>query len=267
MKRSIVVVALASVLGVFGGVQAATFRIINKCPADAVLVGQTCVDRYEASVWSIPVPTTANKGLVTRVQRGTATLQDLLDGGATELGLAGDDYPCAGTGADCKDRLFAVSLAGVVPSAHMTWFQAQQACSNAAKRLPTNAEWQQAVAGSPDPGGDDGSSDCNTASATAVPTGSRPACLSAYGAHDMVGNVEEWVADWGPSATACPHWGGFSDDDMCWAGASTTATGPAALVRGGAFGFGYLPSSGPMYIEGFDQPQDRSPKLGFRCAR
>ena len=31
----------------------------TKCPADAVRVGPTCVDRYEASVWQIPATATA----------------------------------------------------------------------------------------------------------------------------------------------------------------------------------------------------------------
>ena len=67
------------------------------------------------------------------------------------------DYaPCADNGQNCADDIFAVSLAGVTPSARITWFQAQAACANAGKRLPTNAEWQVAVAGTPDPGPDNG---------------------------------------------------------------------------------------------------------------
>ena len=93
----------------------------------------------------------------------------LTAGGATQLGTSGDDYaPCADSGQNCTDDIYAVSLPGVTPSAFITWFQAQQACTNAGKRLPTNAEWQAAVAGTPDPGPDDGTTDCNTASAFAV---------------------------------------------------------------------------------------------------
>jgi formylglycine-generating enzyme required for sulfatase activity len=267
MKRLSLVMALVSVVALEGRALPATLRVIDRCPPDEVLVGQTCIDTWEASVWSIPVPTSANRGLVTRVRRGTATLADLVTGGAVQLGVAADDYPCSAAGSDCRNMIFAVSLPGVVPSTHITWFQAQQACGSAAKRLPGNGEWQQAVAGTPDPGPDNGVTDCNTAAAAAVNTGSRVACASAYGAVDMVGNVGEWVADWGSASTTCPHWGSFSDDDMCFAGASTTATGPAALVRGGSFGIPYLPSSGPLAINGFNLPQDRSAKIGFRCAR
>jgi formylglycine-generating enzyme required for sulfatase activity len=59
------------------------------------------------------------------------------------------------------------------------------------------------VAGTPDPGPDDGTTDCNTASVfTAVATGSRSSCESSDGAFDMVGNLFEWVADWVPRSTA-----------------------------------------------------------------
>jgi hypothetical protein len=135
----------------------------TKCAPDAVLVGSACVDKYETSMWRIPDPFGANKGLVKNVRKGKAELQDLLDGGATQLGVSSDDYTtCLDKGAGCKDDVYAVSLPSVTPSAYMTWFQASIACANAGKRLPSNAEWQMAVTGSPDPGADNGTSDCNT---------------------------------------------------------------------------------------------------------
>lgn len=60
----------------------------------------------------------------------------------------------------------------------------------------------------------------------------------------MVGNVTEWTADWVPQSTACPGWSGFSGDTMCLSGASTTAFGPGALLRGGFF-FGGT-NAGPL---------------------
>ena len=197
----------------------------RSAPADAVVSGTVCMDKYEASVWRVPDPTTSNKGLVKKIQQGKATAADLTAGGATQLGIASDDYaPCADSGQNCTDDIYAVSLPGVTPSAYITWFQAQAACKNARKRLPSNAEWQAAVAGTPDPGPDNGTTDCNTASAfAAVATGSRSSCVSARGAFDMVGNLYEWVADWVPRSTACGTWSaGVSPtgDDQCLAGAA-----------------------------------------------
>jgi len=172
------------------------------------------------------------------------------------------------------DDIYAVSLAGVTPSANITWFQAQAACKNARKRLPSNAEWQAAVAGTPDPGPDNGSTDCNTLSAfTAVTTGSRSSCVSADGAYDMVGNLYEWVADWVPRSTQCGTWSvgvGPTDDDQCLAGAATTGE-PGALLRGGNLYSGLAPagtaSAGPLAVLGNFRPSDATPAFGFRCAR
>lgn len=241
----------------------------KKCPADSVAVGMLCVDTYEASVWSIPPTATS---LIKKVQKGKAVLADLTAGGATQISPSSSCTPAfPGTFAangQWTAPLYAVSIAGVRPTACVTWFQAEQACRLSNKRLLTNQEWQAAVAGSPDPGPDNGTTDCNTTTAgDAVNTGSRSSCKSSWGAFDMVGNVEEWVADWVPAATACPGWGGFSNDFMCLSGADTTANGPGALLRGGAFS-AFGAGAGPLTVRAFDQPSDGSGgDVGFRCAR
>jgi hypothetical protein len=265
MMVSAAVVLLASTAGAQGA------KPLTKCAPDAVVSGTVCMDTYEASVWRVLNPTTTNKGLVKKIQQGKATLADLAKGGATQLGTTSDDYaPCADSGQNCTNDIFAVSLPGVTPSAYATWFQAQQACKNAAKRLPSNAEWQAAVAGTPDPGPDNGPPDCNTHSTFGVdPTGSRSSCVSADGAFDMVGNLEEWVADWIPRSTTCGSWSG-SGDLQCLAGADTTGE-PGALLRGGAnILYDGGTSAGPLSVEGLYGPSGSvsfSFNSGFRCAR
>jgi formylglycine-generating enzyme required for sulfatase activity len=240
---------------------------VRKCGPDAVVAGTVCLDAYEASVWRVPHSSTTNARLVRRIQLGRATQADLMAAGATELGTAGDDYaPCAGDGQSCADDIYAVSLPSVIPSASITWFQAEEACANAGKRLPTSAEWQVGANGTPDAGPDNGTTDCNTFSPfTVAPTGSRSRCVSARGAFDMVGNLYEWVADWVPRSTTCPGWGGLSDDSMCFSGASTTAAGPGALLRGGDFGSGQ--EAGPLTVSASFGPSNFGPSIGFRCAR
>src|SRR5262245_38492293 len=70
---------------------------LTKCPVDAVVSGAGCMDRYEASVWRVPSPTTTNASLVKRIQQGKATAALLIAGGATQLGIAtvADYAPCA----------------------------------------------------------------------------------------------------------------------------------------------------------------------------
>jgi hypothetical protein len=244
---------------------------LKKCPADAVVAGTVCMDTYEASVWRVPDPLDTNKGLVKKIQQGKITdATDLTDAGATQLGIASDNYaPCADSGQNCTDDIYAVSLPGVTPSSRVTWFQAQAACENARKRLPSNAEWQAAVIGTPDPGPDNGTTDCNTFSTLAVAaTGSRSSCKSARGAFDMVGNLFEWVADWVPRATACGTWTASvspTADDQCLGGAATTGE-PGALLRGGSFFFSGT-FAGPLSVVGGFEPSFADGDFGFRCAR
>jgi formylglycine-generating enzyme required for sulfatase activity len=215
-----------------------------------VKVGSFCIDKYEASVWSSPR-------------------------GGTQYGVSSDDYPCNDNGQNCSN-IYARSVAGVKPARYITWFQAQQALANSRKRLPSNAEWQEAVRGTPDAGPDNGTTDCNTGPAgtpigtgSLVGTGSRSSCVSDWGAYDMVGNLNEWVADWVPASNSCPGWGAVgnfsSDDTMCLSGASTTARAPGALVRGNDFG-GHM-SAGPFTVYGLNPPSSSNQYVGFRGAR
>lgn len=276
MKQTILKSSLVMVLAIPAAAAAAGFPSlpVTRCGADAVVSGTGCMDKFEASVWRVPSPTTTNAFLVRKIQLGRATPADLMAGGSTQLGTSSDDYaPCTDDGQSCVNDIYAVSLPGVAPSAFITWFQAQQACTNAGKRLPSNAEWQAAVAGTPDPGPDNGATDCNTASAFAAsPTGSRSSCVSTRGAFDMVGNLWEWVADWVPRSTTCGTWSaGVSPtgDAQCLAGAAETGE-PGALLRGGDFGiFNFGPDAGPLAVFGFVEPS-RGPfsvAFGFRCAR
>jgi formylglycine-generating enzyme required for sulfatase activity len=260
--------AVCLVAAVPAGAGGPPSRALKKCPADSVVSGAGCMDKYEASVWRVPKPTTTNKRLVAKIQAGKATAAELAAGSATQLGAVAFDYaPCAESGQNCVNDIYAVSLPGVLPSARITWFQAQQACTNAGKRLPSNAEWQAAVAGTPDPGGDNGTTDCNTNSVSmAVNTGSRTSCVSARGAFDMVGNLDEWVADWVPqSSTPCGTWlarDSPTGDDQCFGMA--TLGEPGAVLRGGSFDHG--PGDGPLAVGGVG-PSFSGDQIGFRCAR
>lgn len=269
MKRSLIKGSLVAALAMNAPAAAAagfpTFPV-TRCGPDAVLAGSVCLDKYEASVWRVPNPSTANALLVRQIRLGRATRAGLIAGGATQLGLTTAYAPCQSNGQNCANDIFAVSLPAEIPSALITWFQAQEACANAGKRLPTSAEWQMGANGTPDPGPDNGTTDCNTASGElTAATGARTACVSAVGAFDMVGNLAEWVADWVPAATVCTGWASFSNDQMCLAGASTSRAFPGVLVRGGdSVTFGE--AAGPLAVT--ESPPFRVTRLlGLRCAR
>jgi hypothetical protein len=234
------------------------------CPQDSVPVGPACVDKYEASVWA-----TADSALIVKIKDGTVTLADLSAAGAIQRGVSGDDYDlvCPNTGNHCL-HVYAVSIPGVTPSRFITWFQALAAARNSGKRLATNQEWQAAAFGTPDPGRGvaPGPQDCNTSSWSVDLTGARSNCVSDVGAFDMVGNAEEWVADWVPqSSSACPGWGTFSDDFMCLSGAHKNAIGPGALLRGG--GSSAPSGAGVFAVLGFRSPSFSNFEIGLRAAR
>ncbi len=133
-------------------------------------------------------------------------------------------------------------------------------------RLPTEAEWEYA---------------CRAGTTTAFPTGEWPSQdainylydeqgnrigpgkrldvgwgqPNAFGLHDMMGNVAEWVADdWVPDYTQLDP-----------AGAAQVADGSAKVIRGGSWD--YLPRLLRSSSRDYAPPSTRRDNLGFRIAK
>jgi formylglycine-generating enzyme required for sulfatase activity len=212
--------------------------LLQDCPTvdptdEMVRVGSVCVDKYESSIWDAPV------------------------GGNQITGT----IPCSPNGQDC-DNIYARSVAGVEPRANITWFQTQAALVNAGKRLPTNAEWQSAVAGTPD------TSDCNATTATTMSTGANPGCVSRFGVFDMIGNLWEWTGEWDEVAAGCENWPvDFGGDRSCIGRMDGDLDNhkPAVLIRGGARNDGA--EAGPFAFEIEVEPSAQNPAIGFRGIR
>ena len=212
--------------------------VFAQCPSGMVVSGSTCVDKYEASVWKI-----TNRHCISLVKQGKKLPPQCL-AGAVQVGINGVDYTdaqCLFNGGGCKN-IFALSLPGVIPARSINYFIAAAACRNSRKRLPTNAEWQAAALGTPDPWPqDDAANQCNLETPSVSLTGARGKCVSDVGAFDMVGNVIEFVADWGPLATTGNNWDvfipGFGGDVSNMGGARTApSTGfPARPCAAAAF--------------------------------
>jgi formylglycine-generating enzyme required for sulfatase activity len=266
MKRTLCAVGLSAFCLAW---TAPAFAGTLKCPADSVKVGNACIDKYEASIWQIAPSNTALGCTASPFNQTAYPANFPNDGNWTPV--ADSSPPSPG--------VYAVSIPGVLPSTCTTWFQAVQACAVSGKRLARNEEWQRAAAGTPDPGTDNGTTDCNISTAGhPVNTGSRSSCKSSWGVFDMVGNATEWVADWADLSTGCTDWtsqtGIAGGDFSCFGGPGTTgASGetsnfnsiPGALIRGGSWRLGT--GAGVFAVHTNGNPSVSNFLVGFRCAR
>jgi hypothetical protein len=173
---------------------AATSR--TGCPREMARIGDSCVDRWEASL--------------------------------VELVFGGGEIPWSPFIPPNGHRVRAVSRPGVVPQGHVSYPEAKAACRNAGKRLCSAREWERACKGPAQtkfPYGDEhvaglcvdaGRTTPNTAlypmskafsyegmndprlnqlPNTLEKTGAAAACTNELGVFDMVGNLHEWAAD------------------------------------------------------------------------
>lgn len=148
------------------------------------------------------------------------------------------------------------------PRENLTWFEAVEFCAVRGARLPSEAEWEYAARG-PDsliyPWGNTLNPqalifDQNSGGQTAD-VGSRPAGVSWVGAHDMSGNVLEWVSSQYRRYPYNAHDGRENLSD-------TTALRVYRSGWGSYIDFG-VSAAKRFYAD----PNYRDWFIGFRCAR
>jgi hypothetical protein len=240
------------------------FVVCKKGVDEVVKVGTGAsvfwIDRYEASLFEKP------------------------DGsGVRYSDASASSFPASGQIGNGQAVLYALSVPGVAPTVNVTWFQANRACRVSGKRLPDGAEWLEAASDTPDPGANDGTTNnkCNTSSAGPRNTGNGSGCASSFGAQDMIGNLNEWTADWvagpgtsGPTISPNVVWPGALYNGDATANVSGSVYGPlpnndkisglpSAVLRGYSYGDGTI--AGIFAYVPDHSPASGNKYIGFRC--
>jgi iron(II)-dependent oxidoreductase len=151
---------------------------------------------------------------------------------------------------------------------HVSWFESDAFARWAGKRLPTEEEWEKAAAWGPDnrkrrfPWGDDkpGADRANLGQQYFGPAavGAYPDGVSAYGCHQMLGDVWEWTSsDFQPYPGY--EWFPYREYSEVFYGTEYK------VLRGGSWATHI--SSIRNTFRSWDYPIRRQVFVGFRCAK
>lgn len=169
---------------------------------------------------------------------------------------------------DAEAKLYSVRPSVVdrsnYPVTLVTWYGAQAYCEAIGRSLPTEAQWERAARGPSNwvyPWGQQWiQENAKTSRPTkdgTVEVDQYPSGVSAWGAFNMAGNVQEWVFDWYQS--------NFYTSSLAFGpDPKGPISGNQKVVRGGAWDF--VPFFARSVHRRSESPGQSFLNLGFRCA-
>lgn len=147
-----------------------------------------------------------------------------------------------------------------VPVYNVDWNDANAYCGWKGERLPTEAEWEYAARGGKDsvdyPWGDQPDSKLARFNVQSGPGPVAKYPPNGFGVFDMAGNVSEWTADW---------FDGAYYKNSPAADPKGPASGEYKVIRGGAWSDSERRIT--VFFRNWVRPNQRTPNIGFRCAR
>jgi formylglycine-generating enzyme required for sulfatase activity len=187
--------------------------------------------------------------------------------GSSDNPESGALYGCA-VRKDAAGQYYTVAPESDLPATHLSWNIANEWATSLGFRLPTDAEWVRAFRGDDKrlfPWGNDypddtfasfeeGGTECNVRPVTGYPKG-----RSQYGAHNMAGNVFEYVADWVNLEHLAQLKDGVRNPVASTPVLAPDIDRPFKLLRGGRWG------SGPTELSIWGNVARRAPDSAFRC--
>lgn len=228
------------------------------CPSEMSYIsspnGGFCMDKFEASP--------GNGCVYKNPQNSSETTENL-------------------SSSNCK----AESVPGVLPWTNVARHQAELACAQSGKYLPSNEDWYRASLGTPDTLRNVQQGLCNLRGNSVKKTGDYAKCISSGGALDMVGNVWEWVGetvfDGEMRGVLLPEEGYVASINISGVPIETSATsseksfnddyffidhrGARGMFRGGYWG---SETDGGQYaVNIITPPSFTGNAVGFRCAK
>ena len=243
-------------------IPAGTFRMgcdkdaEKSCPEDAVPAHDVELSAYSMDKFEVPVE------LFEKCMAENACSND--DQERPHYRTSADSYQCNIGNPDRKNH----------PANCVTWYGAKAYCEWLGKRLPTEAEWENAARSGKAqiyPWGDAPEASCDNTvmkssangcgSNTTSPVGSKPQGVSEHGIYDLSGNVAEYTADWYEKNFYSTAEAGQKDTQ----GPSEPEKDKYRSVRGGSYIYGE--SHTRASFRSSAKLDDPAIDFGFRCVK